>query len=244
MPKQKIDLQKREFVFNLIKTLSQPSLGCTEIGLIALAATIASEILKGKISKANVKISPYIYRNVAHIGVPLLGFCGVNMIAASGFIIKNSRSGLALLCDLNPSKITQVKSLSKRISHDIVNDVDPVFCAINATDSLGNNAQVVIEKYHDNVTSIILNNKKIKIPSKFQQQEQTTSQSNLQYAPEDITLSDLITIVDSFSLSELSFLKKGVSLNDAIARYGIKHNSKNGLTSAFINSIPALKQHS
>jgi L-cysteine desulfidase len=47
-------MHKKEFFLHLLNELLTPAYGCTEIGAVALACSVASEQLKSELKNANV----------------------------------------------------------------------------------------------------------------------------------------------------------------------------------------------
>ena len=82
-------------------------------------------------------------------------------IAASGFILKNPEKGMVLLLDLNlGDNVVKTLELSrqKKIKVQIDYDCDPVYTKVEAIDKSKNKVVVIIEKEHDNITSVKINN--------------------------------------------------------------------------------------
>jgi L-cysteine desulfidase len=153
--------RKLDELLKLLPTLSKPALGCTEIGAIALSAAAASEHLTNKIVRADVIVSPYIYRNVISVGVPKLGSPGVKGIVAAGIIIADTSKKLAIISDLKASDVTKV---NKMMTADMIHvsvpfNVDPVYALTTLKDNKGNVAEALIEKTHDNIAYIKVNGK-------------------------------------------------------------------------------------
>jgi L-cysteine desulfidase len=215
-----------------IKQLIKPAYGCTEIGTVALSVAKASSLIENKIKKINVVISDYIYRNLVNVGVPKLGFCGIDFIVASAAILKNPEDKLNILIKLNSSRKKEAEVLlnKKNITLTHTSNVNPIYCKTEITDLKNNKATVIIEYEHDTFSLVKLNNKVI---SSYKNKS-TDKQTNNMFSK--LSLEDIIKNVKSLQLKDLTFLNEGIDMNNEIANYGLKHYSKSNYTKSIKNN--------
>lgn len=211
---------KKEFFLELLKKLLTPAYGCTEIGAVALACSVASEHLKADIKHAKLWISSYIYRNDANVGVPGMGKVGIKAIAGAGFAAKQSKKKLNVLSDITKSQCIKAKKIAKLIDVEIAKNCNPVYVKVIATDKLDNICDVLIEEEHDFIKQIKFNNKLLHLDDKINIDEK----NNIQYNFNDISLKDIYTNVQEMKEEELLFLSEGLKMNEEVVKYG--ENSK------------------
>lgn len=230
-----IHFDPKKFILELIKQQVQPALGCTEIGIVTLAAAKAGQLLSGKITSAEVKVSTCIYRNDERVGVPRLGICGISTIAAAGFILKNPEKKLDCISSLDKEKIKLAKALgaSNKIKIKIDYNAKPVYTFVKAIDSKNNVATVLIEDAHNNIVSAKLNGKEtLKINNKSC--TVASCRINFDKHAEDMTLEEVYKTIKTMKLSDLLFLEDGIKMNDAICNFGLKHPYKKSITEALL----------
>lgn len=206
---------KKDFFINLLKKLLTPAYGCTEIGAVALACSVASEYLKSSLKKVSVWVSTYIYRNDANVGVPGMGKVGIAAIAGAGFVVKQSKKKLSVLSGITKNQANQAKKIAKFIDVQIAKNCNPVYVKVVATDTLNNVCDVLIEEEHDLVKQIKFNNKLIPTNTK-----PTNKKTTLKYNVNEISLKDIYDSVNEMNEKELLFLLEGIKMNEAVVKYG------------------------
>jgi L-cysteine desulfidase len=211
---------KTKFILKLLNELITPALGCTEIGCIAYATSVASEHLKNKIKRVIVHMSGFIYRNVINVAVPSLGKVGAKGIAAAGLVMKQSHRKLLILAGITPQQIKLTKELmsSNMIKIEIEKHCDPVYVKVIAQDIKGNTCDVLIERKHDVIRSVKLNHVVLITNSC----RETNSQKSplIKFDVNDISLSDIFQTIKSLKIANLKFLHRGIDMNHKIALAG------------------------
>ncbi|MCQ2747960.1 MAG: hypothetical protein MJ223_01675 [Mycoplasmoidaceae bacterium] len=223
-------LTKKEFLLALIHQQVQPALGCTEIGIVSLAAAKASSLLKGKFKTAIVYTSPYVFRNDSRVGVPRMGRCGMPTIAAAGIILKNPVKKLSCLDDLTPKTIAQAKDLGESGAIDVRVDYKshPVYTRVEAKDDKGNVACVTIQYKHDNIISARLNGKETLDPSEVS--GECSSGYDFDEHVDDLTIADSYNECKKLQLKDLKFLNDGIKMNQTVVDEGYAHPDEIALT--------------
>ncbi len=101
----------------IVQTLTEevvPAMGCTEPVAVALACAKAKELITfNYINKAEIFVSPNIYKNGLSVGIPNTQEVGLSIAAALGFIGGESKKDLKVLEGINQ---TQVK-IAKEFLH-------------------------------------------------------------------------------------------------------------------------------
>lgn len=243
MTKKKIKLKPKNFILELIKQQVKPALGCTEIGIVALAAAKAAKMLPNRFASANVKISTCIYRNDIRVGVPKLGICGISTIAAAGFILKNPEKKLSCIDDLNSKNIPLVKKLgsSKKITIKIDYSAESVYTYVEAMDIKRNVAKVLIAGAHDHIVSAKLNGKEtIKSSNK---KSAISSDINFDEHVNDMSLEQVYNCIKKMTISDLKFLDANIKMNNKICNFGLKHYERGSLTEALLKADKAKNKH-
>lgn len=225
-------MNKKEYLINLLKQQVQPALGCTEIGIVSLAAAKAGQLLPGKLVRATVSVSPYVYRNDGRVGVPNLGRCGIRVIAAAGLILKNPEKKLNCLDDLTPKTIALAKRIGSN-THIIDENVDyrspVVYAKVFATDNEGNKAEVIIKDMHDNIVSAKLNG--VETIKKNRKTNATNAEDiDFDKLVDALTIKDVYLLCKKLTIKDLGFLQEGIDLNKKIRIQGFEHPKKEWLS--------------
>lgn len=226
------ELSSKEFLLTLIHQQVQPALGCTEIGIVSLAAAKASSLLPGKFKSAMVYTSPYVFRNDSRVGVPRLGRCGMATIAAAGIILKNPIKRLNCLDDLTPETIEQAKKLGTAVPPVIEVEVDfnshPVYVRCVAKDDQNNEADVIIKYSHDNIIQAKLNGKETLDPSEIY--GEAAIGYDFDAKVDQLSIHHVFDICKTLTIEELAFLRDGVKMNQVVQEEGYAHPDESAIT--------------
>ncbi|MBQ0045570.1 MAG: serine dehydratase subunit alpha family protein [Mycoplasma sp.] len=226
------ELSAKEFLLALIHQQVQPALGCTEIGIVSLAAAKASSLLPGKFKSAIVYTSPYVFRNDSRVGVPRLGRCGMATIAAAGIILKNPLKKLSCLDDLTPETIAEARKLGSPDAKAIDVEVDfnshPVYVRCVAKDDKNNESDVIIKYSHDNIIQAKLNGKETLDPSEIS--GESASGYDFDSKVDQLSIHHVYDICKTLTLKELSFLRGGLKMNQIVQEEGYAHPDETAIT--------------
>lgn len=226
------ELSPKEFLLSLIHQQVQPALGCTEIGIVSLAAAKASSLLPGKFRTAIVYTSPYVFRNDSRVGVPRLGRCGMKTIAAAGIILKNPIKMLNCLDDLTPETIEEAKKLGDIDNPAITIEVDfnshPVYTRVVAKDDQNNESDVIIKYSHANIIQAKLNGKETLDPSAIS--GESTMGYDFDEKVDTLTIHHVHDLCQTLTMEELNFLEDGVKMNRIVQEEGFAHPDETAIT--------------
>lgn len=232
-------LTAKEFLLALIHQQVQPALGCTEIGIVSLAAAKASSLLPGKFKTATIYTSPYVFRNDSRVGVPRLGRCGMATIAAAGIILKNPIKKLSCLDDLTPETIEQAKKLGSAEPKVIDVEVDfgshPVYVRCVAKDDKNNEADVIIKYSHDNIIQAKLNGKETLDPSEIS--GESAAGYDFDEKVDELSIRHVHEICQTLTLKELSFLRGGLKMNQIVQEEGYAHPDETAITKVWMKIL-------
>lgn len=239
-------LTAKEFLLTLIHQQVQPALGCTEIGIVSLAAAKASSLLPGAFKSAIVFTSPYVFRNDSRVGVPRLGRCGMKVIAAAGIILKNPLKKLNCLDDLTDVTIAQAKELGANNSPAISIEVDfnshPVYTRVVAKDNMNNEADVIIQYSHDNIIQAKLNGKETLEPSEVA--GESAAGYDFDEKVDTLTLGHAYDICKSLTIEDVAFLREGIKMNQIVQDEGFAHPDETAITRVWMKILSGMDENS
>ncbi len=215
-----------------------PALGCTEPVAIALCAAAAVSVLPGRdMDRIEIWVDPNIYKNGLAVAIPGTGgLSGMDMAAAIGVVGGDPSLGLEVLEPVDAEVVRQARQClaEGRVQINLMTDHRGLYirCAvIRGKDR----AEAVVEKLHDNIVSISLNDQPV-LDSPLLKTQTTPSGSSpladLETWLKQQTVEELMEIVDNLDDDDLEFLRQGVDVNMRLADYGLKHGSGLGIGKA------------
>lgn len=142
----------------------KPALGCTEPGAVALATSWAARHGGGEIKSIRLYLSPNIYKNGLHAGIPGTGGHTGNLLAAAlGALKGDPEKGLMALEGIADKDVKQALGLiaSGIVSQEVRQDVPSVYVEIVLTDDSGV-VSAVISGRHDRIVEIRKNGEIVK----------------------------------------------------------------------------------
>ena len=105
-----------EHIRSILDNEIKMTMGCTDPGALAFAASKAASLIDGELRSINIVLSKNIYKNAAYVGIPVIKKFGIEYAAILGAIIKKPELKLAVL-----SEVTE--SLSSKVT-DYLNTID------------------------------------------------------------------------------------------------------------------------
>lgn len=134
----------------------KPALGCTEPGAVALAASWAARHGEGGVRSIRLYLSPNIYKNGLHAGIPGTGGHTGNLLAAALGVLKGDpEKGLMALDGILAEDVEQALALVRSgvVKQEVRQDVPSVYVEVELTDDSGV-ISAVISGRHDRVVEI------------------------------------------------------------------------------------------
>ncbi len=232
-------LSDKEFLLALIHQQVQPALGCTEIGIVSLAAAKAASLLTGNFVSATLYTSPYVFRNDSRVGVPRLGRCGMKVITAAGIILKNPIKKLSCLDDLTEETISQANKLGAQDNPAIEVKVDfgshPVYTRCVAKDDKGNEADVIIQYSHDNIIQAKLNGKETLDPSEIS--GENAAGYDFDEKVDHLSIHQVYKLCKELDEKDLAFLRNGIEMNEVVQKEGYAHPDQGAITRVWMKIL-------
>lgn len=126
------------------------TMGCTDPGAIAFAATKAASLLDGDLNSIDVVVSKNIYKNAVYVGIPVIKRFGIEYAALLGAIIKKPELKLAVLSEINSNMQRSLEDYLQRIPVTVTcSDTDETLYISVTCNSLVSNVTVIIKGDYD-----------------------------------------------------------------------------------------------
>ena len=222
----------KEELIALLKQEVVPALGCTEPVCVALAAADAAKAAGGTILSVRVEMNPGIYKNGMNVGIPGFDRVGLKYAAALGACLANPQKGLKLLEDLSPAVSSQAINLveSGMVTLKLKEDEPLLYAHAEAVSSAGTGAST-IRNTHSNIVCTARTVNGVLTPF-FQKEYSLTGRTALHEKLASMTISQIVSLVESCSPEELAFMEDGARMNSALADYGMQHKLGIGAASS------------
>ena len=222
----------KEELIALLKQEVLPALGCTEPVCVALAAADAAKAAGGTILSVRVEMNPGIYKNGMNVGIPGFDRVGLKYAAALGACLANPQKGLKLLEDLSPAVSSQAINLveSGMVTLKLKEDEPLLYAHAEAVSSAGTGAST-IRNTHSNIVCTARTVNGVLTPF-FQKEYSLTGRTALHEKLASMTISQIVSLVESCSPEELAFMEDGARMNSALADYGMQHKLGIGAASS------------
>lgn len=197
-----------------------PAMGCTEPVAVAFAAATAGKLLKGRTTSVLVKTDPGTYKNGLAVSLPNTSGKKGNLLAAAiGAVTRRPELGAELFKGLPLSRLQQASALLKGGSARISPDYSKRGIYISVEVRAGaDKALCVLEGSHSRVALLRHNGKTLARSAGAGKKTRPPYKEALRKA----TFPDLFREAEKTSPAELAYLKKGVLMNLAAAREGLK----------------------
>lgn len=213
-------------VKDILKLEVAPALGCTEPVAIALSTAAAASLFPDRqIDTIECWIDANIYKNGFAVSIPgTEGEAGMDLAAALGAVAGDPALKLEALRPLTADDVRAAKKIieEKRITIHLLEDKSTIYVRSRLTRK-GREAEAVITDLHDNITSLKLDGKEIKkhplLSISIQNQNEV---QRLESWLKDLSLKDLIALLDDLDEEDMEFLRQGVEANVKLAEYGLK----------------------
>lgn len=213
----------KEELITLLKQEVVPALGCTEPVCVALAAADAAKAAGGTILSVRAEMNPGIYKNGMNVGIPGFDRVGLKYAAALGACLANPQKGLKLLEELSPAVSNQAVGLveSGMVTLAIKEDEPLLYAHVEAVTTAGTGAST-IRNTHSNIVRTARTVNGVLTPF-FQKEYSLTGRTALHEKLASMTISQIVSLVESCSPEELAFMEDGAQMNVSLADYGMKH---------------------
>lgn len=220
-------LNKLECI-QLLKQDVIPALGCTEPVCVALCLANASKVLDEEILSIECDVNIGIFKNGMSAGIPNFEDVGLRYAATLGAFLKNPEKGLKLFEDIDEpikEKVYKFKNVQVRVDSTRTSlYVKGIIHTKNQTSTC------IIKDEHTNVVYLSKNNEVL-----LDYENTVSNQSNLIQNLKEMSISDIVDLVDELDVDDIEFLYEGVKMNLKLADYAKDHNLP--LSSSFSTSL-------
>ncbi len=202
-----------------------PALGCTEPAAVALCAAWASKIAgASEFSRLDIILDPNVYKNGLAVSIPgARGEHGLELAALLGLLCGNPDLKLEVLDPVDEVMMKKAKEilLLNKINVTVDYEKKGIYIKIVMSGE-GFVSESVIEKIHDNITLLKLNN--TDVTAEFFPERKGESVNRLHVMEEwlrDRNLSEIIELLDTMDNDDYDFIRQGLEYNLKLAEYGI-----------------------
>lgn len=227
-------MKLRKLIIETLKEEVIPAMGCTEPVAVALACAKAKELITfNYIEKAEVFVSPNIYKNGLSVGIPNTQEVGLYIAAALGFIGGESEKDLRVLEGINERQVQLAKELlnSGKVSLDIKDTEDKIFVEVNLVTDKGN-CSVIISGKHNRFVYV---EKLGEVLVDLRKEDASGNKGkNILYG---LRIRDIIKEIDKIPYKDIAFMLDGIVMNETIAELGLKEKLGMGVGFSLKKSI-------
>lgn len=136
------------------------TMGCTDPGAIAFAASQAAVLLDGDLKSIDIILSKNIYKNAVYVGIPVIKKFGIEYAAILGAIIKKPELKLAILGEVTLELQNEVSNYLNTIPVIVeYSDIDePLYISVKCSSDISS-VTVIIKGDYDWIYHIEKNDK-------------------------------------------------------------------------------------
>lgn len=210
-----------------------PALGCTEPVAIALATAAAASVRKNEQpQKIEVWVDPNIYKNGLAVMIPGTGgLNGLDTAAALGALCGDPSLGLEVLEPIDKQGVEKACTYKEEnpVQVNLLENHHGIYVRALLTYEK-HIVEAIIETVHDNITSLTMDGKPVTNSTLVKtEQAHQADVSKLEEYIKELSLDDLVDMIDDLDADDFAFLKEGITYNMRLADYGLKHGSGLGV---------------
>ena len=148
-----------ENIRSILENEIKMTMGCTDPGAIAYAASQAASLLDGDLKSIDIILSKNIYKNAVYVGIPVIKKFGIEYAAILGAIIKKPELKLAVLSEVNSDLQNEVSNYLDTISVKVAysNIDEPLYISVTCSNDTSS-VTVIIKGDYDWIYHIEKNN--------------------------------------------------------------------------------------
>lgn len=208
----------KEKMLELLKQEVVPAIGCTEPTAVAYAVAKAVEVLGKEADKLLISLSGNVLKNGMSVGIPGTGMVGINIAACLGAVVGDASKVLEILDGVTKQDIKTAKEKLDQglVEISIAKVPNKLYIEVIAQQD-EDYSKVVIKDFH---TAITLIEKNGEILLKGQCDEVPTSDDEKDR--NFMSIDKIYNLVTTVDLSEIEFMDEAITLNEAIAKEGLK----------------------
>lgn len=214
----------------LLKQDVVPALGCTEPVCVALCAAYAGSQITSQLRSITVQTNAGIYKNGMTAGIPNCPQVGLHWAAAIGSLLKNPPKQLQLLEDITPDLLADAAELIEqdRVSVRVNTEISELFvrCTLRSDEET---VTATIQGAHTNLVQLEKNGQ---VLMQSGTQAQASGNDGILTTLKNMTVSQILRVVEEIPVCDLDFLMDGVEMNNALAAYSETTSSGVGIADA------------
>jgi len=198
---------------------TQKATGCTEIAASSLVVAKAVEVLGRPATSIELIVSPGVYKNGSHAGVPGMKKPGLKSAAALGAVLASAESGLNILDSVDAATTQAAEEFLNQntISAIFTETDDALFFCAKATEGK-DTAIAVISGAHSHFSKIILNETVI-LDAPYVRPTAST------FSITETPVAILLKALNDIPISDLEFLYEAAEINAKASDVHLKGNT-------------------
>ncbi|MBI9088934.1 MAG: serine dehydratase subunit alpha family protein [Desulfobacterium sp.] len=218
-------------VKDILRLEVAPALGCTEPTAIALGAAAAASLLPGQgaVDRMETWLDPNIFKNGLGVSIPGTGgLSGLDLATALGALAGDPGLRMEVLQPVTRKDVNKALALvdQGRVRVNLMADHKGLY--VKTRIAAGNDiAESVIQGLHDNIVSLSLNGEIVKKNALLSPGSGQGGNSifDLECWLKDLSMERILSLVNDLDTEDLAFIRTGIDMNMALARYGLAHKS-------------------
>lgn len=210
----------KERILALLKQEVAPAMGCTEPAAVALAASYAAKLLSGKVTQAELWVSPNVLKNGMRVGIPGTELIGLEIAAALGICVANPEKNLEVLAELEAATIIEANlMLADAVIKTYKKDTqDKIWIEVRLSD--GVKTSLAILRWRHNWLHHLEMDGKV-----YAHNELDSPDVPKLISPDEFTVADYYAYCVDADESDLNSFDMGLEINRSIAEYGLSNAS-------------------
>ncbi|PYG89887.1 L-cysteine desulfidase [Ruminiclostridium sufflavum DSM 19573] len=127
-----------EKIRSILENEIKMTMGCTDPGAIAFAASQAAVLLDGALKGIDIILSKNIYKNAVYVGIPVIKKIGIEYAAILGAVIKKPELKLAVLSEVTLDMQNEVSGYLECIPVKVAySDIDePLYISVTCSSDI------------------------------------------------------------------------------------------------------------
>lgn len=211
----------------LLEGLTEPALGCTEPGAVALAAAAACRAVGGRIVRLAVTVDSNVFKNAMAVRIPCYDRTGAAAAAALGAAGGDPSLRLQVLGSITPADACEADRLldGGAVELTVREKVGHLYVEVVAETTKGV-GRAVLDGDHSRFALLQRNGEELDLAAVEARSSRTTSGIG------DMSLDTMLQMVAAISPEEVEFVMKGAAMNRAVAEQGLNGRMGMGVGAA------------
>jgi L-cysteine desulfidase len=210
-----------------------PALGCTEPAAVGLCAAAATSLLQERdLVSIEVWLDPNIYKNALGVAIPgTRGEYGIDLAAALGAFGGDPKLKLEVFKTIDEATVIKARDFvaAHAVKVNLLERQRGIYIKV-LVKTANRSAEAVIEGEHDNITSLMLDGKAVTENPVLSRESMGESDiKRMEAWISDLTLDDILHLLDGMDDDDLEFIGEGVKCNMALAEHGLKYGPGLGI---------------